>query len=206
LVWFIDEADKLFGVPFASDFFGLVRSWHNSRATEPAGPWSRFTVVIGYATEAHLFIQDLNQSPFNVGRQLPLKNFTVDQTADLNERYGSPLTPAQVQRACELVGGQPFLTRRTLDVLARKTMDFDTLLETSTRDDGPYGDHLKRILISVSQMPAVLDALRVSITNPDFHESEGVYRLIASGVAQQTAGNKITLMCELYRNYLSAHV
>ena len=57
LVWFMDEADKLFAAPFASDFFGLVRSWHNSRVIEPGGPWSRFTVVIGYATEAHLFIQ-----------------------------------------------------------------------------------------------------------------------------------------------------
>lgn len=206
LVWFMDEADKLFGVPFASDFFGLVRSWHNSRATEPGGPWSRFTVVIGYATEAHLFIQDLNQSPFNVGRQLPLRNFTLEQTADLNVRYGSPLTSDQVRQVWELVAGQPFLTRRTLDVLARKTMDFATLMETSARDDGPYGDHLKRILISVSQMPPVLEALRMSITNPEFQETEGVHRLIASGVAQQTAGNKIVLMCELYRNYLSSHL
>jgi hypothetical protein len=206
LVWFIDEADKLFGVSFATDFFGLLRSWHNSRATEPAGPWGRFTVVIGYATEAHLFIQDLNQSPFNVGRQLPLKNFSVEQTADLNERYGSPLTTVQVRRIWELVGGQPFLTRRTLDVLARKSMDYETLLETSARDDGPYGDHLKRILISVSQMPTVLDALRGSISDPEIQESEGLYRLIASGVATQISGNKVSLMCELYRNYLSAHV
>ena len=33
-VWFMDEVDKLFLAPFASDFFGLVRSWHNSRSTE----------------------------------------------------------------------------------------------------------------------------------------------------------------------------
>jgi hypothetical protein len=97
MVWFMDEADKLFGVPFASDFFGLVRSWHNSRATEPGSAWSRFTVVIGYATEAHLFIQDLNQSPFNVGRQLPMRNFSVEETAELNLRYGSPLSREQVQ-------------------------------------------------------------------------------------------------------------
>ncbi|HWD39266.1 MAG TPA: AAA-like domain-containing protein, partial [Fimbriimonas sp.] len=77
LVWFMDEADRLFGAPFASDFFGLVRSWHNSRATEPNGPWSDFTVVIAYATEAHLFIRDLNQSPFNVGRHLLLQPFNL---------------------------------------------------------------------------------------------------------------------------------
>jgi hypothetical protein len=204
--WFMDEADKLFGVPFASDFFGLVRSWHNSRATEPGEAWSRFTVVIGYATEAHLFIQDLNQSPFNVGRQLLLRNFTLEETAELNRRYGSPLTVDQVKEVWDLVAGQPFLTRRTLDVLARKAMDFKTLMETSARDDGPYGDHLKRILFSVSQMPSVLQALRDSLTNPQLQESEAVHRLIASGFAYQTSGNKIHLMCPLYRNYMAGHV
>ena len=206
LVWFMDEADKLFGLPFASDFFGLIRSWHNSRATEAGGPWSRFTVVIGYATEAHLFIQDLNQSPFNVGRQLALSNFTIEQANDLNGRYGSPISVEEVRQLWDLIGGQPFLTRRALDVLGRKVMDFPTLMESSARDEGPFGDHLKRILISVSQMPAVLEALRLSITNPEFQESEGVHRLISAGVARQNAGNKIVLMCELYRQYLSAHL
>lgn len=203
-VWFMDEADKLFGAPFASDFFGLVRSWHNSRATEPGGPWSRLTVVIGYATEAHLFIQDLNQSPFNVGRQLPLTNFTVAQTADLNSRYGAPLTSAEVPRLWELVGGQPFLTRRALDVVSRGAMDFPTLIETAARDDGPFGDHLRRILISVTQMPQVVDALRASITNPELKDSEGLHRLVSAGIVRQE-GNRIVLMCELYATYLGSH-
>ena len=46
LVWFMDEVDKLFAAPFASDFFGLVRSWHNARSTEADGPWRKLTVVI----------------------------------------------------------------------------------------------------------------------------------------------------------------
>src|SRR5712691_6279172 len=91
LVWFMDEVDKLFSAPFASDFFGLVRSWHNSRSTEADGPWRKLTVVIAYATEAHLFIQDLNQSPFNVGRRLDLEDFNLQQTIDLNGRYAGPL-------------------------------------------------------------------------------------------------------------------
>lgn len=204
-VWFMDEADKLFGVPFASDFFGLVRSWHNARATDPRGPWSRLTVVIGYATEAHLFIQDLNQSPFNVGRQFALKNFTLAQTLDLNGRYGSPMSESEVKQLWELTGGQPFLVRRAMDVLARKTMDYTTLMETADRDEGPFGDHLKRVLISVSQLPSVVEALRTSMTTHDFKESEGVHRLIASGIARQD-GAKVVLMCELYREYLTSHL
>jgi hypothetical protein len=208
LVWFMDEGDKLFGLPYASDFFGLVRSWHNSRATEPGGPWSRFTVVIGYATEAHLFIQDLNQSPFNVGRHVLLQPFNIDQIWDLNGRYGNPLQrKAEAEALSNLVGGQPFLTRRALDVLARGQMDFSTLMATADRDDGAFGDHLKRILISVTQLPSVLSALKESLTSPVMTtQTDGFQRLLASGVLKQAEGSQVVLACELYRRYLSVHV
>ena len=206
-VWFMDEADKLFGLKCASDFFGLVRSWHNSRATEPGGPWDRFTVVIGYATEAHLFIQDLNQSPFNVGRQLTLQPFTLEQTEELNRRHSSPIpSRAEIEQLQELVGGQPFLTRRAFDVLARGTMDFPTLLATADRDDGPFGDHLKRILISVSQLPDVLAAMRASLTNPQINDSDGFHRLLAAGVVQQGSDNKVVFRNQLYPRYMAAHM
>ena len=81
------------------------------RSLNPAGPWSRLTQIMAYATEAHLFITDLNQSPFNVGTRLTLTDFTLDQTTELNHRYGNPLqTLHEVSRFYRLVGGQPYLT------------------------------------------------------------------------------------------------
>ncbi|RYG35440.1 hypothetical protein EON81_12695, partial [bacterium] len=207
LVWLMDEADRLFGNPVASDFFGLVRSWHNSRTMEPSGPWSRFTVVIGYATEAHLFIQDLNQSPFNVGRQLPLPPFNHAQIADLNARYGSPLrSETDIAHLEELVGGQPFLTRRALDVLARGTMSFAEMLEYADEDEGPFGDHLKRILISVSQMPSVVEALRHSLAASGIRDTEGYHRLLAAGVIRPVRNGPAVFSCQLYRRYLGVRL
>ncbi len=207
LAWFMDEADKLFGTPFASDFFGLVRSWHNARATEPQGPWGRFTVVISYATEAHLFIRDLNQSPFNVGRHLQLQGFDLNQMEELNRRYGSPLvSPGEVQALRALIAGQPFLTRRALDVVKRGVMDFPAIVAKADQDEGPFGDHLKRILVSVSQMPEVLDALRASLESPQLKDADGLHRLLAAGVVYQSGDNKIDFSCELYRRYLRTHL
>jgi len=207
LVWFMDEADKLFGISWASDFFGLIRSWHNSRATESHGPWGRFTIVISYATEAHLFIQDLNQSPFNVGRHLQMQGFDVEQMEELNRRYGSPLiSPGEVRALSNLVSGQPFLTRRALDTVKRGVMDFPTLLAQADRDDGPFGDHLKRILVAVSQLPEVLEALRSSLESPQLRDAEGFHRLVSAGVMYQMGDNKIAFTCELYRRYLRMHL
>ena len=90
-VWALDEVDRLFSKPYASEVFGLFRSWHNRRQLEPDGPWSMLTMAIAYATEAHLFITDLHQSPFNVGTRLELSDFNLEQVSDLNNRYGAPL-------------------------------------------------------------------------------------------------------------------
>jgi hypothetical protein len=206
LVWFLDEADRVFAAPFASDFFGLVRSWHNARARDPKGPWNRFTVVIGYATEARLFIRDLNQSPFNVGRQIALKSFTVEQTLDLNERYGKPIQRRSDIEALQfLLDGQPFLTRRALELLATGKLDFSTLMETADRDDGPFGDHLKRMLIAVSHAPQVLAAVRSSLAMLPPTEADGVERLLAAGVLKETPDG-VDLACDLYARYLSRHI
>ncbi|HLK59061.1 MAG TPA: AAA-like domain-containing protein [Chthonomonadaceae bacterium] len=207
LVWFMDEVDKLFLAPFASDFFGLVRSWHNSRSTEPDGPWGKLTVVISYATEAHLFIQDLNQSPFNVGRKLELEDFNLQQTVDLNGRYGSPLKSYQeVEQLHVLVAGQPFLTRKALDALATGKYDFANLLAEADRDDGPFNDHLKRILVSVSRLPAVMENVQLLLKGQAMTSRDAYYRLLASGVIKQGREGQANFRCELYARYLRGHL
>jgi hypothetical protein len=210
LIWFMDEVDKLFAAPFASDFFGLVRSWHNSRSTEPGGPWDKLTVVIAYATEAHLFIQDLNQSPFNVGRRLDLEDFNLQQTIDLSGRYGGPLRSYQeVEELHALIGGQPVLTRKALDVLATGKLDYVGLIAEADRDDGPFGDHLKRILVSVSRLPQVAAYVRAVLFMDEIAlraDQDSYYRLLAAGVIRQGWDGRVAFRCELYRRYLGGHL
>nr|VFK22876.1 MAG: TIR domain-containing protein [Candidatus Kentron sp. MB] len=99
LLWGIDEADRLFDRNFGGDVFALFRAWHNERAFDIGGPWSRLTLAIVHANEAHLFISDLNQSPFNIGTRITLDDFTLAETTDLNRRHGSPL-----REGAELLG------------------------------------------------------------------------------------------------------
>src|SRR5581483_3958859 len=143
LVWGMDEVDRLFTCSFGSEVFGLFRSWHNERSLDPTGPWQNLTLAIAYATEAHLFITDMNQSPFNVGTRLTLSDFTLEQVSELNSRYGSPLNgPRELMQFYELLGGQPYLTRRGLHELASRNLSFSEFESQAARDEGPFGDHL----------------------------------------------------------------
>ncbi len=206
MVWFMDEADRMFDAAFGSDFFGLVRSWHNARATDPDGPWGRLTIVISYATEARLFIRDLNQSPFNVGRRVPLSNFTLDQVSELNERYGFPVKRrSDLQALYFLLAGQPYMMRVAFDHLATGAIDFSALLETADRDDGPFGDHLRRLLAAVTQFPDVRTALRTSLDLATSAKPESIERLVAAGVLRQEPNGEVVPACDLYAQYLQAH-
>lgn len=207
LVWFMDEADKLFTAPFACDFFGLVRSWHNSRSTEPEGPWDRMTVVIAYATEAHLFIRDLNQSPFNVGRRLELEDFSQQQAVDLNARYGGPLRSlSEVEALQGLVEGQPFLTRRALDALATGKSDLAGLMAEADLDTGPFADHLQRILVAVTRLPEVTEYVRGVLRGAAGSSQDAYYRLRSAGIIKQQRDGGVRFRCELYRRYLQRHL
>ena len=164
-------------------------------------------MVISYATEANLFIKDLNQSPFNVGRRIELEDFTLTQLIDLNRRYRAPLRSAnEVEQLQACIAGQPFLARRALDLLVTGQYHLSTLLTQADRDDGPFGDHLKRLLVSLSRLPAVLAYLRSLLTGAAPNDEESYFRLLAAGVIRHTSSGEIVFRCTLYQRYLTQHL
>src|SRR5262249_38696439 len=146
---------------YASDVFGLFRSWHNLRALDPAGPWQRLTLALAYATEAHLFITDLNQSPFNVGTRLTLEDFSVEQVADLNSRYGHVLRDKEaLTRFYALRGGHQSLSQLALYEMFARDTDVIAVERDAIIDDGVFGAHLRRMVISIERDKVLCEALR----------------------------------------------
>ena len=127
---------------FGSEVFGLFRSWHNERALDPTGPWPRLTLAIAYATEAHLFITDLNQSPFNVGTRLTLEDFTLEQVPELNRRYGSPLRDEAEVDALSTAGRRTSLPGRSAACTRWRPAGSSSRRwrRSADHDDGPFGD------------------------------------------------------------------
>lgn len=207
LVWGLDEVDRLFTTSFGSEVFGLFRSWHNERALDPTGPWAGLSLCIAYATEAHLFITDMNQSPFNVGTRLTIDDFTLAKVAELNQRYGSPLKdPAELDSFFRLMGGHPFLTRRGLHELANRRVGYDVFSANAANDDGVYGEHLRRILVLLAKDPALTDVVRTVLRGQPCPTPESFYRLRSAGVIAGNSQSDCRPRCELYASYLKRHL
>lgn len=207
IVWGVDEVDRLFSRPFANEVFGLFRSWHNARSLDPEGPWRRLMLVMAYATEAHLFITDLNQSPFNVGTRLTLEDFTPEQVADLNRRYGAPLhTDDDLRRYFTLVGGNPYLAQRGLHEMAQQGLALAELEARAASDDGPFGDHLRRMLASLAQDQTLRQAMIEVISGGLCPAAESFYRLRSAGLIAGDSANDARPRCQLYAAYLKEHL
>ena len=207
LVWGLDEVDRLFTCPYASEVFGLFRTWHNERAVDPTAPWERLTLAIVYATEAHLFITDQNQSPFNVGTRLELKDFSIEQVGELNTRYESPLAGAdELARYFQLVGGHPYLVRRGFHEMSTNKLDLAAFEALADLDEGPFGDHLRRILVLLARDTALAEVVRGVLRGQPCPTVEDFYRLRSAGVMAGDSAQDVKPRCQLYATYLNRHL
>jgi hypothetical protein len=160
----MDEIDKVFVSPFRNDFFGMLRSWHNLRSDSDL--WMNLELVLCASTEpSHFISADSSQSPFNVGERILLQDFTIPEFGELTHRHAIRLAASEQEELYELLHGHPFLTRRALYLLATKRIDLETVRITATRDDGPFGDHLRYYLTKLHEFADLLPPFREVVCN-----------------------------------------
>ena len=73
-----DEVDRVLGRSYQSDFFSMLRLWHNRRA-EPLSAWEDVDLALVIATEPYLLIDSKDRSPFNVAT--PIEPQAFDRAA-----------------------------------------------------------------------------------------------------------------------------
>ena len=199
----MDEVERMFASPFRSDFFSMLRSWHNNRARD--GDWARLNLALVTSTEPYQLIADLNQSPFNVGTVLDLTDFTPAEVIELNQRHGSPLNGTQTSQLTELLGGHPYLTRKALYLFASQKMSFEKLRSTACDDDGPFGDHLRNHLFRMSGQGKLKDGFLGVIKRHRCPDETVFFRLRGAGLARRV-GNEVFPRNELYAEYFGARL
>jgi hypothetical protein len=199
--WAIDEADLFFDKPYTNDFFGLLRSWHNRRALDPDGPWRKLTLVLAYATEAHLFITDLNQSPFNVGVRMTLRDFSIEEVKALQSKHQNMKEADSWKTVFEITRGHPYLSQCAFAFLA-KGGSVEELVSNATRQDGPFGAHLNRLLVTVSQSPEMLSEVKRLLEGEPFTSPTTRYRLQSAGVVTISGTGAPEFRVPSYETYL----
>lgn len=199
LVLAMDEVERTFDTPFRSDFFSMLRGWHNKRATKAI--WKTLDLVLVTSTEPYQLIEDLNQSPFNVGQVLDLTDFTADQVADLNQRHGSPLVPSDLRCLMNLVHGHPYLVRKALYLVATGQYGADDLFNQADEDRGPFGDHLRHHLFRIYNQPELTNCF-LQVVQHQRCPDEGVFfRLKGAGLVRRRQDGTVVPRCELYAQY-----
>jgi hypothetical protein len=200
LVVAMDEVDRMFDAEYRSDFFSMLRSWHNNRALPMFRIWKQFDLALVTATEPYHLIANLNQSPFNVGEVILLTDFSVDQVSDLNQRHGSPLMPAQERQLMTLLNGHPYLVRRALYLIASQQLSIAALLDQAAADGGPFGDHLRYHLFRIYDKQDLVQGLLQVIRAHTCPDERIARLLIAAGLVRREE-QQVVPRCQLYADY-----
>jgi hypothetical protein len=152
------------------------------------------------STEPYQLIDDLNQSPFNVGQVIELQDFTPQQVADLNRRHGSPLNPGEERQLIVLLGGHPYLVRRALYLVASQQLSTTELFTNATADSGPFGDHLRRHLSLLHDKTELIRSLLQIIRQNTCEDKRIFWRLRGAGLVREE-GRTLLPRCQLYADY-----
>jgi hypothetical protein len=198
LVLAMDEVERLFTSEFRSDFFGMLRSWHNGRRRNSS--WRQLDIVLVTSTEPYLFIDNDKQSPFNVGEVIELGDFHRKDLSDLNRRHGSPLNPAEEEQLVKLVGAHPYLIRKALFLVASRRITARELFMTATDDYGPFGDHLRTLLFHLHDKQELVEGMQQVIRHGQCGDDRIFHRLRGAGLVRRD-GKGVAPRCNLYAEF-----
>jgi hypothetical protein len=198
LVIAMDEIDTLLKVNFYEEFFSLIRLWYNKGADTPE--WDKLNTVLVVGTEPYLLIPDIHRSPFNIGVNLNLNDFSKAQVADITHRHGSPMSSEELIHFNELLNGHPYLTRRALYSMAKESVSWGKLVKTATSDQGIFGDHLKNYMFYLRHDAKLRDAIKSIVKGQKSVDEDVLYRLERAGIIRRDDNNYL-FRCKLYQDY-----
>lgn len=200
LVLALDNVEQIFMHPqVIEDFFGMLRSWHEKGRIMPI--WKRLRLVIAHSTECYIPL-DLNQSPFNAGVPVELKEFGFSQVEHLALLHELDWHPPQVEALMKMVGGHPFLIRLALHQISSRKSTLKQLLNQAATEAGIYSNHLRRLLTTLQESSELVQALQKVVNSSQAIELDSVqtYKLHSMGLIEQR-NNQVMPRCQLYRQY-----
>lgn len=197
----VDEVDRVFKSPLRSDFFPSVRAFYNRGAWDEV--WKKVRWLLSTSSEPSFFIEDLAQSPFNVGLQVALSSFTIEETTDFARRHGLALDDSMIRRIVDYVGGRPFLVHLLMYHLAIHPQRQEKLFDVKSAGDGVFLGHLKRYQARFQEKPELREAMKLVVAGEGCEDVRVANRLEAAGLVTRDENGKLVCHCRLYKEYFS---
>jgi hypothetical protein len=197
----MDEVDRVFTSPLRSAFFPSVRAFYNRGAYDPA--LKRVRWLLSTSSEPSFFIQDLTQSPFNIGLRVELTTFTAEETEEFSRRHGLLLNASMIKRIMEYLGGRPYLVHLLLYNMALHPESQEQLFDAETAGGGVFLNHLEHYVEQFQHESELLAAMKRVIAGKGCEDVKTANRLEAAGLVQRNTSLKVICHCSLYRDYLS---
>lgn len=205
LVLGLDNLDRVFDYgEIAQDFLPMLRYWHEEANNLPV--WQNLRLIIANSTEVYIKL-DANQSPFNVGRQVKLSGFNLEQVNTLVNAYNFSEEKRQelqsfLTNLIGLVGGHPYLIRLALNALQEVKISPEKLLTEAPTQGGIYASHLRHYWNNLQSSSGLIEAMKlvVKTTSPVKLEPAIAYRLESMGLIT-LIGDEAKASCPLYQLY-----
>ena len=142
----------------------MLRSWHEKGKILER--WRQLRLVMAYSTECYVPL-DMNQSPFNAGVPIELKEFDAKQVNNWVWLHGITWTKSQVDALMKMLGGHPTLVGLALYEVGSGKMSLDRLLQSAPTEAGLYSSHLRRHLETLKSSPALWEAFRLVVESSE---------------------------------------
>jgi hypothetical protein len=113
-----------------------------------------------------------------------------------------------LKRFYALFQGQPYLSRRGFYELTRRPipLTLEQLVSEADKDEGPFGDHLRRILIMVARDDKTLNVVKGLVHNQPVPDHKSFYGLRSGGLISGSAPETAQFRCSIYESYLKRHL
>jgi WD40 repeat protein/subtilisin-like proprotein convertase family protein len=212
---FFDEIQRAADLPFSRELFSAIRACYTGRATEPDLCRLNF-VVLGVATPGQL-CPDSSVSPFDFGRPIELRDFTLDETYRFTAGFGGDTEEARrlLDRVYAWAGGQPYLTQKIARGVARRrgtAADVERVvkaqfLSPGTAQEEPLLNHIRSVLTQggarTRQALTLLSKLGAGQLVASDPGSPAQQILSLAGVTRSGSGGELKFRNRLYRETFS---
>ena len=203
----LDNLDRIFEyADIAKDFLPMLRYWHEEANNLEI--WQNLRLVIANSTEVYIKL-DANQSPFNVGKQVKLPGFNLEQVLNLAKVYKLDWeeNPEQEQFSndlIEMVGGHPYLVDLALKALAAQKISQEKLLVEAPTQGGIYSSHLRRHWDNLQSSPELAEGMKEVVKSDSGVQLEPsvAYKLESMGLIN-LLGDEAKPSCQLYHRYFA---